>query len=100
MPSVGGSNPTTLPQDALAFWWHPCGVTWDAVREQSWLLKLRRIPAFMASCQLFGLRHLGRVQTLLGASGAGPGPGLRVDAWACHTSQKRHGPDNRPGPSS
>ena len=22
--------------------WRPCGVTWDAVPEQSWLLKLRR----------------------------------------------------------
>ena len=28
--------------------WHPCGVTWDAVPEQSWLLKLRRKPTSTA----------------------------------------------------
>ena len=31
---------------AAAIEWRPCGVTWDAVPEQSWLLKLRRKPAF------------------------------------------------------
>ena len=45
MLSVANSNPN-LPTDALACWWRRCGVTWDAVPEQSWLLKLRRTPAF------------------------------------------------------
>ena len=41
----------TLPllqdhHDAYAFWWRPCGVTWDAVPEPSWLLKLQWKPAF------------------------------------------------------
>ena len=40
------SNPT-LPPDAFACWWRSCGVTWDAVPEQSWLLKLRRTPPFL-----------------------------------------------------
>ena len=39
-PSVASSNPA-LPQDAFSCLWRPCGVTWDAVPEQSWLLKLR-----------------------------------------------------------
>ena len=31
-----------LYYDAFACWWRPCGVTWDAVAEQSWILQLRR----------------------------------------------------------
>ena len=29
----------------LACYWRPCGVTWDAVPGQSWLLKLRQAPS-------------------------------------------------------
>ena len=39
-----------LPPDAFACWWRPCGVTWDAVPEQSrsWLLlKLRQTPTLL-----------------------------------------------------
>ena len=32
--------------------WHPCGVTWDAVPEQSWLLKLWRNSAFPSQVRL------------------------------------------------
>ena len=46
MPSVVSSNPTLTP-DALACWWRPCGVTWDAVPEQSWYLKLLRKSPFI-----------------------------------------------------
>ena len=42
-------NPTLQP-DAFACWWRPqaCGVTWDAVPKQSWLLKLLRKPIFFS----------------------------------------------------
>ena len=43
MLSVASSNPTLL-QDVFACWWLPCGVTWDAVPEQLWLLKLQWNP--------------------------------------------------------
>ena len=43
MPSVASSNPT-LPPDAFACWWRPCGVTWDAVSKVV-VLKLRRTRA-------------------------------------------------------
>ena len=45
MPSVASPTPT-LPPDAFASWCCPCGVTWNAVPEQLWLLTLQRTPAF------------------------------------------------------
>ena len=36
-----------LQPDVFACWWLPCGVTWDAVPQQSWFLTLLQIPAFL-----------------------------------------------------
>ena len=44
--SVATSNPTLQPDAFACWWWRRCGVTWDAVPERSWLLKLWRTPAF------------------------------------------------------
>ena len=39
-----GFGKPTLPPDVFACWSLPCGVTWDAVPKQSWLLRLLLTP--------------------------------------------------------
>ena len=46
--------------------WHPCGVTWDAVPEQSWLLKLRRKPTSTAEASTTEAVFLTKQATSLG----------------------------------
>ena len=36
--TVGRQFEPYFTDGALACWWHPCGVAWDAAPEQSWLL--------------------------------------------------------------
>ena len=43
---VANLNPTLLP-DEFASWWCSCGVTWDAVPKQLWLLNLWLNPGIV-----------------------------------------------------
>ena len=75
-----------------------CGVTWDAVSEQSWLLKLRQKPAFMGierKGHTYARSAPGRAEYRANSSGrrgaiqsAEPNPYQRR---RCHGSCCRHG---------
>ena len=71
----------------------PCGVAWDAVPEQSLLLKLRQIPAY-APLERAGCGHgsrpgLDAIAWINGVHGAGPVPGETFTVRAAARGQAR-----------